>query len=271
MTKFILSKKSLFLPQPNFKFFLKKALALAVHLLTSLGILCSFFAMLCILDDKIAIAFLWLGCALIIDAIDGTLARIVGVDQLVPNISGLMMDSIVDFINYIFIPALLLVKGGYLIPQLELFLPGIILIISLFSYSRVSVYDDDFRYVGFPVAWNIVLIYLFIFETSQFINTIIIITFIILKFVPLKYVQPFRTKKFRRLTLVATTFWFLSAMLLCLNKIISLNAYLIVSATSFLTLSSIYFICQTIASVLENFTVKFNLLTNLIKFYKSQT
>ena len=257
----MLSKTSLLLPQPTLKFWFKKTLALSVHLLTSLGILCSFFAMLCIFDDKIAIAFLWLGCALIIDAIDGTLARTVGVAQLIPNINGLMMDSIVDFINYIFIPALLLVKGGYLVPQLELILPGIILIISLFSYSRTSVYDDDFRFVGFPVAWNIVLVYLFIFETSQFINSIIIITFIILKFVPLKYVQPFRTKKFRRLTLVVTTFWFLSTMSLCLNKVIPANAYLIVIAMSFFTLSSIYFVCLTVASVFENFTLKLNFLT----------
>ena len=260
------TKFFLFLPQPTLKSWVRKVLALAVHFLTSLGILCSFFAMLCIFEDKIAYAFLWLGCALLIDAVDGTLARIIGVDQIVPNISGLMMDSIVDFINYIFIPALLLVKGEYLLPQLELILPGIILIISLFSYSRVSVYDDDFRYVGFPVAWNIVLVYLFILEPGQFLNSIIIITFIILKFIPLKYVQPFRTKKFRHLTLVATTFWFLSAISLCLNKVIPLNAYLIIFAMSSLALSSIYFICLTIASVFENFTLKLYPLTNLKKF-----
>ena len=262
----MLSTKFLLLQQPTLNFWIKKVLALAVHLFTSLGILCSFLAMLCIFEDKIAIAFLWLGCALLIDAVDGTLARIVGVDQIVPNISGLMMDSIVDFINYIFIPALLLVKGQYLLPQLELVLPGIILIMSLFSYSRVSVYDDDFRYVGFPVAWNIVLVYLLIFETGQFLNSIIIISFIILKFVPFKYVQPFRTKKFRHLTLVATTFWFLSAMSLCLNKVILLHAHLVIFAMSFLALSSIYFICLTIASVFENFTLKLHPLTNLKKF-----
>ena len=106
-------------------------LASSVHALTSLGILCSLFAALNVFDKNLGFAFVWLGIALLIDAIDGTLARKVQVSKLLPNINGLMMDSIIDFINYIFIPCLILVHADFLIPDFKIALPATILIISI--------------------------------------------------------------------------------------------------------------------------------------------
>ena len=156
--------------------------AIGVHLLTSFGIVCSLFAVLNVFEGNLGSAFMWLGVALFIDSIDGTLARKIDVATFTPNINGLMMDSIVDFTNYILIPCLILVKAGYLLPNFEVCLPAIILVVSLFSYSRISVSDDDSRYVGFPVAWNIVVVYLFILEMSQLANSVVISIFIALKF-----------------------------------------------------------------------------------------
>ena len=189
--------------------------ALGVHLLTSLGIVCSLLAVLAVFEENLNLTFLWLGVALFIDAIDGSLARMIGVSRFAPNINGLMMDSIVDFTNYILIPCLILSAADYLLPSLEILLSAVILVISLFSYSRISVSDIDCRYVGFPVAWNIVVVYLFIFELSQLTNTLVILFFIVLKFVPLKYVHPFRTKRLRKPTLFMTGLWFISIGILC--------------------------------------------------------
>ena len=139
---------------------------------------------------------------LFIGATDGSQARKIGVSRFTPNINGLMMDSIVDFTYYILIPCLILSTADFSLPSVKVLLSAVILVISLFSYSRISVTDIDFRYVGFPVAWNIVVVYLFIFEMSQLANTSIILLFIALKFVPLKYVHPFRTKRLRKPTLL---------------------------------------------------------------------
>ena len=134
--------------------------ALGVHLLTSLGIVCSLLAIIAVFEGNLSLTFLWLGVALFIDAIDGSLARKIGVSRFAPNINGLMMDSIVDFTNYILIPCLVLSTADYLLPSVEALLSAVILVISLFSYSRISVSDIDFRYVGFPVAWNLSLIHI---------------------------------------------------------------------------------------------------------------
>ena len=87
--------------------------ALGVHLLTSLGIVCSLLAILAVFEGNLNLTFLWLGVALFIDAIDGSLARKIGVSRFTPNINGLMMDSIVDFTNYILIPCLILSTADF--------------------------------------------------------------------------------------------------------------------------------------------------------------
>ncbi len=225
--------------------------AIVVHMLTSLGIVCSLLAILSVLDGNLNLSFLWLGIALFIDAIDGSLARKIGVSRFTPNINGLMMDSIVDFTNYILIPCLILSTVGFLISSLEVFLSALILVISLFSYSRISVSDVDFRYVGFPVAWNIVVVYLFILEMGQLANTLVILTFIILRFVPLKYVHPFRTKRLRMQTLAMTGLWFVSTGILCLNKTHTLGAHAFLFASSVLAVTTLYFCCLTLASGFE--------------------
>ena len=226
--------------------------ALGVHLLTSLGIVCSLLAILAVFEGNLNLTFLWLGVALFIDAIDGSLARKIGVSRFTPNINGLMMDSIVDFTNYILIPCLILSTADFLLPSVEVLLSAIILVISLFSYSRISVTDIDFRYVGFPVAWNIIVVYLFIFEMSQLANTSIILLFIALKFVPLKYVHPFRTKRLRKPTLFMSGLWFISIGVLCLNKTHTLSGHTFLLACGALAISTLYFCCLTLASGFES-------------------
>ena len=100
--------------------------ALGVHLLTSLGIVCSLLAIIAVFEGNLNLTFLWLGVALFIDAIDGTLARKIGVSRFAPNINGLMMDSIVDFTNYILIPCLVLSTAGYLLPSVEVLILSLI-------------------------------------------------------------------------------------------------------------------------------------------------
>ena len=163
----------------------RKFFAMSVHVFTALGIVCSFYSLLCVFNNDIFGAFMWLGIAIFIDSIDGTLARKAEVSKILPNINGLMMDSIVDFTNYVFIPTAILLQFDLINPRFDEILAISILLISLFSYSRNEVIDADFRYTGFPVAWNIVIVYIYICEIGQALSTLIILLFIALKFVPL--------------------------------------------------------------------------------------
>ena len=78
----------------------KKIAAWAVHGFTGLGAVLGFLAIIAILNSDAVGAFLWLGLALLVDGIDGTLAREVNVSKQTPNIDGIILDSVIDYLNY---------------------------------------------------------------------------------------------------------------------------------------------------------------------------
>ena len=83
-------------------------LGILVHLLTGLGIVAGFFALIAVMNDNQKAAFLWLGFAFLIDSVDGTLARKFNVKKNLPHIDGKMLDSIIDFFNYVIIPSVMI-------------------------------------------------------------------------------------------------------------------------------------------------------------------
>ena len=180
----------------------------ALHLLTSFGIICSFFALKNIIDGEIFKAFMWLGLGLLIDGIDGTIARFLKVSVKLPHIDGHMLDSIIDYINYIFIPAFMLHHFKILPETMSTVLPATIMVVSVISYSNKNTKTDENCYIGFPAIWNVVVLYLVILDLSIQVNTGILIFLIILKIIPMRFVHPFRTKKFKKLTLVISLSWF---------------------------------------------------------------
>ena len=90
--------------------------AFAVHILTAMGAGVALLAMLEAVREHWANMFGWLGVALIIDAIDGPLARRLDVVRLQPNWSGEVLDLVVDFVTYVFVPAYAITASGMLLP-----------------------------------------------------------------------------------------------------------------------------------------------------------
>ena len=190
----------------------------ALHLLTSFGIICSFFALKNTIDGEIFKAFMWLGLGLFIDSIDGTIARFLKVNESLPHIDGHMLDSIIDYINYIFVPAFMLHYFGILPEILDIIIPAIIMVTSVISYSNKNTKTDENYYIGFPAIWNVVVLYLVILNYDSLINTGVLIFLIILKILPLRFVHPFRTEKFRKLTLVMSFSWFVFTSLIVIIR-----------------------------------------------------
>ena len=141
-----------------------------------------FFALISVINNNQAKAFLWLGLAFLIDSIDGTLARKFNVKKNLPNIDGKMLDSIIDFFNYVIIPALMIHWFKLVPDQFLILIPSILIFISIFSYANLNLMTNNHFYNGFPAIWNIVVLYFFIFSTSDIINLIVLSLLIILKF-----------------------------------------------------------------------------------------
>ena len=193
---------------------LSKAPSYLVHIFTALGVVFGFLALLATVEGKIPEAFLWLAVALFVDGVDGTLARTVNVKQNTPEIDGAILDHIIDYLNYVVVPVFIFYSLG-MAPEPYLLLSCVaILLVSCFTFTNTNIKTDDFYFSGFPAIWNIVVLYFYILEFSEFTNFIFVILFCVLTFIPFKYVHPFRVVEFRKITLIITSIWMITTTIL---------------------------------------------------------
>lgn len=186
--------------------------AALVHTFTALGAVAALMAMLAVGDRAWEHVFLWLGVALIIDGIDGTFARWVGVNKQLPRFSGERLDLVVDYVTYVFVPVMALLAAGYLDGPLGLVLAAGILLSSLFHFADQESKAEDYSFVGFPAVWNIVAFYIFALDFPHMAVVALTGICIGLTFVPMRWVHPFRTTRARTLTIVLACLWGAAAL-----------------------------------------------------------
>lgn len=178
-----------------------------VHMLTALGVVCALLATLAVSDGRYELAFVWLGVAFIIDGIDGPLARLFDVKGRLARFSGERLDQVIDYLTYVFVPVLAVLKAGLLPDSIATWLAAGILLSSLYHFSDVDSKADDNSFVGFPAIWNILALYLFVFQLPPWGAAAICCACIGLTFVPWRWVHPMRVVAWRTVTLAALVLW----------------------------------------------------------------
>ncbi len=184
-----------------------RAAAFAVHVFTALGAGVALLALLEAVREHWAAMFGWLGTALVIDAVDGPLARRLDVVRVQPNWSGDVLDLVVDFVTYVFVPAYAITASGLLLPLAAPLLGvGVCVTGALyFADRRMKTPDNHFR--GFPGLWNIAALYLFLLHLPPALGSLGILILIVLTFAPFHVVHPVRVMRLRRLTLALMALW----------------------------------------------------------------
>lgn len=137
--------------------------AWGIHLFTSLGVLCSFFAVVTALSDRPEAALVWLMIAQVVDGIDGPLARGYEVLRNVPVLSGHTLDLVVDFTTCVFAPVLFAWQFELLPEPWDMPLLGLVLVTSVLWFSREDIETRDLWFRGFPTAWNVVFTMFWVF------------------------------------------------------------------------------------------------------------
>ena len=185
----------------------EKIAAWAVHGFTASGAVLGFLAIISIFNNDQTSSFLWLGLALLVDGLDGNIARKVGVSDKVPNIDGSTLDNVIDYLNYVIIPSLMIYWFQMVPNGWEIIIPASIFAVSLYTFANINMKTEDYYFSGFPALWNIVVLYFYILNTNHYINLIVIIFLSILTFIPIKFVHPLRVKKLRNITIFCTIIW----------------------------------------------------------------
>jgi phosphatidylcholine synthase len=182
-----------------------------VHVLTASGAALALMALLAAVRGAFDVMFLCLGIALIVDGVDGTIARAIKVKELLPRWSGETLDLVVDFATYVFVPAYAIAAGGLLPPWLGA-PAGIVIVITgaiYFADRQMKTADNYFR--GFPTLWNVAAFYLFVLKPAPWLAASLVALLAVLTFVPFKFLHPFRVARLRMVTMAAVVLWSLLA------------------------------------------------------------
>ncbi len=185
----------------------KVVAAWAVHAFTGTGMVLAMLALVAVLRGDQTKAFLWLGLALFVDGIDGSLARKFRVSEFTPRFDGAALDLVIDFVTYAFIPALMVFWFPMVPAGWGVVAACYIAATSLYCFANLDMKTADYYFAGFPAVWNLVVLYMFILRTPFVVNLVIIGILGVLTFVPWKYVHPLRVVQFRPLTLAMTVIW----------------------------------------------------------------
>jgi phosphatidylcholine synthase len=177
------------------------------HLFTASGIVLAFMAAASVFEHDYRAAFFWLWLQVVVDAVDGTFARWARVKERLPWFDGAKLDDIIDYVTYVFVPALfiwraLLVPAGWELP-----VAAAMLLSSAYGFNRSDAKTPDHCFTGFPSYWNIVAFYLYVAQWSPQTNAAILLGLAVLVFVPIRYLYPSRSPVLRVPTNILGALW----------------------------------------------------------------
>ncbi|AHH10412.1 CDP-alcohol phosphatidyltransferase family protein [Borrelia coriaceae] len=224
-------------------------LAWSVHILTASGLIVSLYSIISIInmDYNLLLKLTILG--LLIDGIDGTLARKLNIKKVIPTINGELLDNIVDYINYTFIPTIFFYYSSFIKDEYKIITCIGILLASAYQFSRLDAKTSDDYFRGFPSLWNFLIIFNIIFKINQTMNLSIILLCIAFSFAPIKFIYPSKTKELRYITLPITMITSIAVILITLTKLpdtyLKIGKTLIISYSLYLILMSIYLTYKT--------------------------
>lgn len=180
-----------------------KGLGWVVHLLTASGVLFGLFSIIAIANGAFNLALTIITITIIIDAVDGPLARTLNIKSNIPSFDGTLLDNIVDFITWVLIPCFFLIQTDMLGGRIESFIGASAILLSSsyqFCCTDVKAFSSTFK--RWPSAWSIVVILLFVWHMSAVTNAFVIGVFVVLSIIPIYYIHPFQKNRILKNTFI---------------------------------------------------------------------
>ncbi len=185
----------------------KEMKALSVHLLTATGAVFAMLALLEAVNEDWPMMFLWLVVAFAVDGIDGPLARKYDVKTHAATFDGVLLDLIIDYLTYVFIPAFALFESGLLPGWTGWFAIIIITFASAMYFADTRMKTKDNSFSGFPGCWNMLVLVLFATDPNYWVTLTLVAVLSVAMFLPLKFIHPVRTERWRSVSLPMALGW----------------------------------------------------------------
>jgi phosphatidylcholine synthase len=181
--------------------------AFSVHILTASGSFLAFLGVVAAAEHRFIDMFWWLGLALLVDGIDGPIARKVRVKEVLPNWSGDTLDNIIDYVTYVLLPAFALYQSGMIGQPWSFAAAGAIVVSSAIYYADTGMKTEEYFFSGFPVVWNMVIFTLFVVDASATTAMVLVGVSVVLTFLPINFLHPVRVQRLRSLNLGIFLLW----------------------------------------------------------------
>jgi phosphatidylcholine synthase len=185
-----------------------RAAGFSVHVFTASGGAVAVLALYAAIERNFPTCFAWLGLALFIDGIDGTLARAARVQVTAASIDGVVLDLVIDFLTYVLVPVVALWRSDLMPTEASFWIGLIVTIASALYFADTRMKTDDLWFRGFPATWNIIVLYLFILRLPWIVSAGLLLGAASLMFTPIVFVHPLRVVKLRGLTIAISLAWF---------------------------------------------------------------
>jgi len=187
------------------------AAAYLVHWLTASGAVLGFLALEAVIGGDLRAAFGWLAIALVVDAIDGPLARLIRITETAPRYDGRILDSVVDYLTYVLVPAAMLLQPEVMPHPHGLIAGAAIAGASALYFADTKMKSADGWFNGFPALWNIALFHIVLFRPGEVVSLVAIAVLIVLMFAPVRFVHPLRVRALRLLSVSLAILWLMAA------------------------------------------------------------
>ena len=124
-----------------------------------------------------------------------------------PRWSGEILDLVVDFTTYVFVPAYAIVAGGVL-PAWSAAVAGVCIVVSgaLYFADRAMKTDDNY-FRGFPALWNIAAFYLLLIRPPPLLALAFVAALVAATFVPFPFIHPVRVRRHRAFNIALLALW----------------------------------------------------------------
>lgn len=192
--------------------------AFSVHVLTASGAYLAFLALVAAGEERFVDMFWWLGFALLVDGIDGPIARKLDVKAVLPTWSGEQLDNVIDYVTFVLIPAYALYESGMIGEIMSFVCAAAIVISSAIYYANMGMKTKENFFSGFPVCWNMLVFTLFAINADEWTAMIVVFAAVVLTFLPIHFLHPVRVVRLRPLNLTIFLAWcLLSALALLMH------------------------------------------------------
>jgi phosphatidylcholine synthase len=169
--------------------------------MTASGAVAGLLALQAVIDNNIRGALIWLVICLVLDGLDGPMARKIDVVLHAPRVDGFTLDLIVDYLTCVVVPVALLIRLELLPEEFQSLIAGLILLVSALWFARTDIETEDHWFNGFPAVWNLAVPTFLVLELSE--NTVAIVSLILCfsQLTNIKFPHLVRVRAFRRVTL----------------------------------------------------------------------